>query len=350
METAQINDRKRILYLDYIKVFASLAVMLIHVTADGWYTSGINSSDWRFYNTVDGLIRWCVPVFVMASGVLFLNKNIPIKKLYTKYILKLLITFVVWSLFYALTSYKTITGLFYNFLYGPYHFWYIQMTIGLYICLPLFVPIISSDNRIIYFLSLSFIFAFFLPWTSSIVSHFGGNVLNSAYTAIIQSLNNLDIHIVLGYSGYFILGFYLNKISLNKKQRIIIYSISLLGALMTIGLSYAACVKLNTLVEDYFQYLRVNVLLTAMGIFVWFKYRNYNNQKLNNFFIKISKYSLAAYIVHIFILDTIKKYKVTSNIQIPVLYVICTWGILFIVSYLISAIINHIPVLKKYIS
>ena len=87
-------ERKRIAYLDSLRVVAILAVIMIHVAAQNWYSQDVNSAAWKAFNFYDSISRWSVPAFVMISGALMLDKDISIKKLYTQKIPRLLIAFL----------------------------------------------------------------------------------------------------------------------------------------------------------------------------------------------------------------------------------------------------------------
>lgn len=65
----------RIMYLDYLRVFATFGVVILHVSAQNWYVADINSFEWLVFHFFDSVVRWGVPVFVMISGTLFLNKE-----------------------------------------------------------------------------------------------------------------------------------------------------------------------------------------------------------------------------------------------------------------------------------
>lgn len=81
--------------------------MVIHVAADNWNAADVRSFEWQVFNFYDSLVRFGVPVFVMISGALFLkpDKDIPVKKLYSKYIFRIVIAFVFWSFIYAARGY-----------------------------------------------------------------------------------------------------------------------------------------------------------------------------------------------------------------------------------------------------
>lgn len=94
-------DRK--IYIDIIRVIATFAVIITHVCSFKWYGTDVNSFHWQCLNFFSSITRWCVPIFVMISGVFFLEptKEIIIKKIYSKYILRIVIALLFWSVFYA---------------------------------------------------------------------------------------------------------------------------------------------------------------------------------------------------------------------------------------------------------
>ena len=79
---------QRLWNLDILRIVAISAVVVIHTTQN-MSKLDVTGLDWAVLNVYDGLVRWAVPVFVMISGVLFLNpaKEQPLKKLYTKNVL-----------------------------------------------------------------------------------------------------------------------------------------------------------------------------------------------------------------------------------------------------------------------
>ena len=98
------NVAERTIYFDYLRVFATFSVMILHTAALNWYATDVNGFDWQVFNFYDGISRWSVPAFVMMSGTLFLNRDVSIKTIYIKYIFRMMISFIVWSAVYALFS------------------------------------------------------------------------------------------------------------------------------------------------------------------------------------------------------------------------------------------------------
>jgi surface polysaccharide O-acyltransferase-like enzyme len=92
-------NKSRVLYLDLLKVVAAIGVVAIHFSAENWRKIDIYSADWAIQTIYDGIMRCAVPIFIMVSGALFLGRDIPIKTLYKKYVLRLLIVFLHMELY-----------------------------------------------------------------------------------------------------------------------------------------------------------------------------------------------------------------------------------------------------------
>ena len=347
-------------HLDYLRVFASVAIILLHVSAQNMNYVELAGTEWNIYNICNGVSRWGVPVFVMMSGALFIPREIPTKTLYKKYISRMAIAYVVWSAFYAIIDpignliftegYKiTITEIMGNFISGAVHLWFLPMIIGLYMCIPLIKQLTKNDNLIKYFLLLSFVFFFIKSQTELVTNFFLHGNIQLIFENVNTLFRNFNINIVIGNAAYFILGFFLNKTEINKKHRMVIYIIGVFGLILTILLNLSASKHIGKSTESFFTASSVNVLLMSTAIFVWFKYNVKGNDKLNKIIVKLSKYSFGAFLVHIFILQVLRAFGIQGTSFHPVLSVPAITLFTTIVSYLISLVLNKIPVIKKYI-
>ena len=338
---------KRIEYFDYLRVFATFSVMILHISAQNWYTTDVNGIEWQVFNFFDSIVRWGVPVFVMLSGALFLNREITIRKLFSKYILRLVISYVVWSAIYALFSNGDAKVRFSNLILGHYHMWFIPMTVGTYICIPFIKSIIENEKNVKYYLVLSFVFAFFIPELFRLSCDFAGKIITWGVSAVSKYANIMNVNIVLGYTGYFILGYYLNKVDLGKEQRIIVYVLGLLGFISTIYLDLMAALKTQKCSGNYYGDFNVNVLLESIAVFTWFKYKNASGSRI---ILKLSKFSFGAYLVHALVIEQLDALLGLNTLSFNPIFAVSVISIIvFIISYLISAILNQIPILKKYI-
>lgn len=340
----------RTIYFDYLRVFATLAVIILHLCAQNWYVTDVNGLQWQTFNFFDSVVRWGVPVFVMISGSLFLGREISLSRIYSKYILRMVIAFIVWSAVYALFVDGSKTERMLAAIQGHYHMWYVLMIIGIYACIPFIRPIARNETRTKYYLALAFTFGFLLPELSILAEDFGTELINKGMGALNKDLSNMNMYIVLGYASYFVLGYYLNKITLSKKQRMIIYILGLAGFAATIVLDLAVALKTQTYCGHYYGNFTINVLFEAVAVFTWFKYKDYKHGKWNAFIQKLSKYSFGAYLVHALVIEQFNRTLGLNTLSFhPVFAVLSLALIVFTISFTISAVLNRIPVLKKYI-
>lgn len=353
------NLIQRQYHLDYLRVFASIAIIVLHVTGQDMCNMEVACTGWNVYNICNGATRWGVPVFVMMSGALFLPREIPTKMLYKKYISRMAIAYVVWSAFYAI--FEPLVNLIFkddyqisfveiirSFISGEYHLWFLPMIIGLYMCIPLIKQLTKNDNLIKYFLLLSLVF-YFVRTQTELVST---NLLSGNIALFFENVNtlfyNFHIDLVVDFTSYFILGFYLNKTENIKKHRIIIYILGGAGLVLTILLTLMASKNAGKLSEAFYGASTVNVLLMSVAVFVWFKYNAKGTEKLNKIILKLSKYSFGAFLVHIFILKVLSAVGFSSQAFHPILSVPVTTIFTTVASYLISLILNKIPIIRKY--
>ena len=64
---------QRIAYFDVLRILATFAVIVLHLSAQHWADTDVYSRAWQAFNLYDSAVRWAVPVFVMISGSLFLS-------------------------------------------------------------------------------------------------------------------------------------------------------------------------------------------------------------------------------------------------------------------------------------
>lgn len=194
----------RTVYFDYLRIFAAFMVVILHVSAQNFGTD-VNGFAWQTFNFFDSIARWSVPVFVMISGALFLEKEIPIRKLYLKYIFKLAVSFIVWSVVYVLFFYEYTNGL--NLvkalISGHFHMWFILMLIGLYICVPIIKMLADNEKIMKYYMLLAFVFAFFIPWVETLAYDFA----NMWMDALRCDVSFMHMDMVTGFVSYFVLGY-----------------------------------------------------------------------------------------------------------------------------------------------
>ena len=73
-----MENSQRKIYPDVLRIVSTLAVIAIHTIGILWKDLSPRSFEWQVLNFYGSISRWCVPVFVMISGIFFLDpeKNI----------------------------------------------------------------------------------------------------------------------------------------------------------------------------------------------------------------------------------------------------------------------------------
>ena len=207
--------KEKIVYFDLLRILATFAVIVIHVCAEGWYLD-TNTLSWEIFNFFDGISRWAVPIFCMISGALFLDvdKKINTKSLYTKNILRIVTSFIFWSVIYAVLSAFiknewNIVEIATEILKGHYHMWFLFMIVGFYIAVPIIRKITENKNVAIYFILVSFVATFLIP-----------QLLNFRPFSYAGSIvEKMKFKITMGYTPYFIMGLYIHKYGVSKKLK-----------------------------------------------------------------------------------------------------------------------------------
>jgi len=202
-----------------IRACAGLLVVACHVFAP--ICAGMNdysTANWWFFNLFDSVIRPCASLYVMISGALFLGSSR--EEQYFEFIRrrtsKIVVPFFAWSMIYAVMESRmreepfSFGGAILQFLQGPteYHLWFMYLILGLYLVTPFVRRFVQharpSELQGVLALWLGFLtLEFLFPEMGG--SGPGGTLLN--------------------YSGFFILGYVLDKtyISDSKLNGVILF-------------------------------------------------------------------------------------------------------------------------------
>lgn len=343
--------KKKIMYLDVARILATFAVIFIHAASSkpNWTSFGFETYEWNAFNFFTSCSRWAVPVFCMISGALFLDpdRKVDTKKLYTKNILRMIISYVFWSAFYIATRYESLRELtpakiFKQFALGHYHMWFIFLIIGFYILVPVLRKITSDKNTLMYFTAISVIFTVVVPtllllpkldWTSPAVS-------------------KMFMYMPVGYTCYFILGYVINKFEMKKWLKAAIYVLGPIAfAVTTIytSLKSQETGKFNT---DLNNYNTITVFLQTMFVFVVTKNiveKIKFSPKAEKVLSTLSKDTFGIYFLHPFIILTLYRANLHTASFDPILSVIAVTLSTFIICEIVSHILNRIPIVKKYL-
>lgn len=303
MKTNQLNQDHIVSY-DYLRLLASLMVVSIHIadTVTGSATNYLGGLSWWLANFIQAFSRGAVPIFVLQSGALMLNKpKVTSSYLSSKAIRRLLVLGIFWiTLFFVLQS--TWHGV----IYSPWsliqdiwnskisHLYYIYLIIGLY----LMTPYIQKWNQKI---SLKTTFVFL---TISILWEYLFNQFE-----IYNPLNTAMI-LWIPYLPYYLLGSKLKDLKINKYYLLagiagttLINAISNYYGTLSLGLGTIAW-WMNHNGDYFWSNLSPTVAILSIAIFSLFSLKFFNfPAKINHAAKYLATYTYGVYLVHPFLID-----------------------------------------------
>lgn len=340
----------RVIYLDLLRIISAFAVVMLHVAAQHWGDSFF-STEWMIRNVYDSCVRWCVPVFVMISGALFLDakRELNVKRLYSKNVMHILFAFVMWSLIYVLVNINKDAKISYivpDTVAGHFHLWFLKMLLGLYIIIPILKAITSSKQAEICFLFVAVITCFLLPLLFPVI----GTVGNGLRSMIEGWYNAMQIKIALGYTGYFVLGHFLNTYIVRARIRNAVYVLGVFSIVCVIVLTYLFSVRKGEPYELFYGNLNIFTFFEASAIFLIAKQQSNNiPTQYHSSIIHLARMSFGIYLVHILVMFLFSKIGIDSSTFHPSFFIPCFSLIVFVVSYLITRILYSIPYLNKLV-
>lgn len=341
----------RVEYADELRVAAIFAVAALHVAGGGWSAAAVNGGAWQALNLYDGLIRWCVPVFVMLSGMFLLNpkRRLPLKTLYGKNILRLAVALLFWGVLYGLAdarmahgflSWADILPALETVLRGKahYHLWFLYMLIGLYIVAPLLRAMVAGASRVQlrYFLVLALLFSSCLPLLIRLLPDDGLKTL----------VGQFQLHLVLGYAGYFVAGYYFHTYPPRGRTRALLMTLGGLGAAATVVGTWLVSAHMGKAWGVLYEYYTPNVALAAVGVFLLFQRWGGRGRVRWG---RLAPYVFGVYLVHDAVFMVYERLGLTALGLGPVWAVPVLTVLVFLPSLLISFIISRVPVLRRYL-
>jgi len=345
----------RIIYADIIRIIAILFVILIHASAYSMSINDFGSRDWWIGHLVNSLVRPGVTLFVMLSGMLLLSKDYKLPDFLKNKIMRVFIPFVVWSTIYIIArflfrgerfTFIQIINIFTGFK-AETHIWFMGLILGLYLATPIIrIYVKNAENKnILYFLLIWFIFSSIIP-------------IIIKYTPI-ESIY-IKFEFATGFTGCYILGYFLSKQSFKKEFMKYFIILFLSGYLLTILLSYLGASRTN--IENgennlyFYGYLTPNVMMMALSLFILIKEINFNKyfdkrERLMKFVVNLSTSAFGVYLVQILfigLLDSGFLGLVPSInglfdpiIEIPINFLIVTF-----LSFLTIGLLRKIPIVR----
>ncbi len=289
-----LTQKGHIGWVDALRVIACFLVVFSHCCDP--FVAQFNNDYNTFVTgtTLGSLVRCCVPLFVMMSGVLLLPVNTDMRSFYDKRIKRIIVPLIFWSLVLPVAYYlylanvptqspcidinqftgeklghKLYTFIF-NFTYETTPLWYLYMLIGLYLIMPILSAWLTQATRqeLKLFLGV-WGFTLFLPYLKMVAPLLGymGNYGHMGLFGECDWNQFGTFYYVSGFIGYLVLAYYLTKYPLDwswSKMLSITIPMFIVGGIIT---AYG-----YILTNDYFPgnyaYLEIIWFFTGINVFM----------------------------------------------------------------------------------
>lgn len=312
--------KDRVVFLDYVRVFACFLVMLVHASENFYPGPGAtdmagpqsmlaNQTDRLWVSLYDGFSRMSVPLFIIVSAFLL----VPMKKeqttweFYKKRFGKIFPPFLVFTVLYctlpllwgqldATASLNDLTRIPLNFPSLAGHFWFMFPLFGLYLFIPVISPWIrnvsAKEER---FFILLFLISTCIPYLNRWFGEVWGQCFWNEYHMLWY---------FSGYLGYLVLAHYI-RVHLtwdNRKRLIVGGALTVIGAAATILSYYVQAIPGVVLetpkLEIGWAFCTINVVCLTAGAFLMFSC--VKQKEAPKIITELSKLSYGMFLMHIF--------------------------------------------------
>ena len=348
---AEVKSRK--LHYDILRVLAAFSVVMLHSAAQFWYDLDIKGTEWIIANSYDAVFRFGVPVFVMISGAIFLDKEytLDLKRLYKHNILRLVVLYAIWSAAYGLFDTRTwdwkaagIKTILREMLNGRYHLWFIPMIAGIYVLLPILKGWIENAKQktIEYFLMIFFVL----------------QICSETIRALVLSdeihyiLDLSKVEMACGYIGYFVLGYYLAHIGISAKVKKVLYALVVPAIVANVVLGLLLAWRVNAPVATIYDSFGIFTFILSLALFVFVceKGKKANvGAKSSKVWKELSADTLGVYVMHVGLMEFTEglgfhSMMIPNIVCIPLYAIAC-----FATCALVAALLRRIPGVGRFL-
>lgn len=337
--------------VDLVKCLAICAVLMIHCTSSHFSNYVVGANRWlaaAFYGSVS---RWAVPAFLLCSGALMNDpeRDVSIKRLFSKYLLRLAAAFAFWSVFYEVFRILTrqdppplgmlLRNAAENLLYGNayYHLYYFWLVFALYLALPLTRLVVryASEQEMRYILT-----AWFLCGGVIHTFHYFWPINQMRFSLMYFSMPGAFL-----CSGLGLLGWYMRTHPPKGCAGGILLFAS--GLAVTMGATWLRSIRAGVLDQMFLDGFNLFVLMMAAGVFRLCQWIGGRWGRTPRCVVFLSGASFCVYLVHPFF----QHYAVPDWFLARPIY----WSVplqilaLLVLSLLTYLVLSRVPVVKRWL-
>ena len=349
-----VHKKERDAALDTLKLWACLAVIVIHVSGRGVSALDVHTGDWLACTFWDSLARFAVPSFLMCTGALMLSprKVLSMETVWKKYFWKMLRILWFWGWMYLLfdVAGKAVSGTApqSGWLWGTVrdtllfrdqiHLYYLQMLLLVYACLPVLRVFTknASDRELAYALAVWLALGILLPVLRGPLSHFGGVV------------PQLTISMIWSAAGFALLGYAMYVRPVKPERKNLYLALFLGGFAFTFGMTAFSSLHTGRVNADFMDGMTPGPAAMAAGAFGLVRVRHAGKTSSPRL-TKLVNAGFCIYLVHYFFVLIFNHFGIDVTLFSPIAEIPAETIVVFALAYCAYLVLRRIPFVRKYL-
>ena len=373
------QNRGRIVWLDLLRLIAILMVIAAHSVDIYNATPQEDSSNSFWGGFIGSMMRPCVPLFVMMTGMLLLPIRQNAGDFYKKRITRVLFPMIIWSAIYYLTPWltgvlgadKSIVSIFFPFEVSPSqefgdaigniamipftfngyttHMWYIYTLIGLYLIMPYLSAWVEKNDKT---LTRTFV----ALWGCSLMLPYLNQVISTDIFGVCAWNGFGTFYYFAGFVGYLLLGHLMGDGNrLRSAKAIAVGTMLYVSGFIITYSGYSTMAEQYSyeeapqLLEMFWQYCSPNVVLMTIGVFLIVQRAQIKSAVTQKLLSNITRCGFGIYMMHYIFIGPVIIMLTPLGLPTPIC-VIFTVLLVFAISWMLTNIIYRLlPRAARYI-
>lgn len=353
-EQSQASPRRLTAFPDVAKIVAIFAVVTVHVCSEPNFELGVlTDKTWTVTTAIEIFNRWCVPLFVMVSGMLLLQSRTVTETpgaFYRRRAARIAIPLIGWSIFYRFfadwtgpnDTFEEHVQLIYSG--NPYfHLYFLYLIAGLYLIAPYLARAIDglSQSQLAGFSVGALAFGFFAtgvpPWLPG------------------TSYNGFSMF--LPFVGYFLAGCWLGRVRLDRQLvRAGVAVFVLVGIGATLATYEFAHVSTPLEWTYLYNYATPGVVVMSICVFIAIRYlcerrearRPIVHMQALHY---VGEATFGIFLIHPVFLQIWKEHRPAAPLEASVIlwWLPATVLMLIAISFVCTIAMKQIPVLRRFV-
>jgi surface polysaccharide O-acyltransferase-like enzyme len=341
---ASADGKRPVIYwADLIRVLAIYLVVVIHVSGQLTNAWGqIPASQWITADILGGIARVGVPLFFMLSGFLLLPRSESLRDFYGKRMLRIVIPFIFWSVFYISLDCIGHPGMCTRQYLLPYvllqrsyfHLWFLYSLIAIYFIVPLLRLLVRPGTDVTFLWYLIALWLIFQP-------------IRTLMDQFLHFSININAQLTTGFLPYFILGYLLGNLPLTRGRITAAGAVFVISVLITIVGTYLLTRASGRFNGYFYDYVTLGVILSTGAAFVLLRAASdagfLANERFHSLMRWVAGGTFGVYLIHVMFIWGLDRLSINSFMGFALWSVPLVATLVFVMSFLVVRAFQKIP-------